>query len=113
MPAISSNQDLISHYRSYISSINSLPNSTLNPYLADQINHNDRLLSPEEYHKLIIPGSIFRIVDVLASVEDRRIGARLEIELGDGSGRVVREHVFYKLGEGWGIERVWSMVEGL
>ncbi|KAK6908773.1 hypothetical protein I204_01943 [Kwoniella mangroviensis CBS 8886] len=117
MPSITSDSDLEKHYRSYIDAINtitSLPSSVLNPYLGENnINHNDRGLSSEQYHQLIIPKSVFKIEDVVASVEDKRVASRLEIVLGDGTGRVVKEHVFYLYDEDWRIVRVWSMVEGL
>ncbi|WWC92968.1 uncharacterized protein L201_007931 [Kwoniella dendrophila CBS 6074] len=102
---------LENHYRSYIKAINSLPSSTLDPYLAETINHNDKQLSKLEYHDLIIPKSIFKILDIVTDLEKRKISARLDITLGNG--KKVKENVFYQFNEGWEIERVWSMVEFL
>ncbi|WWD16655.1 hypothetical protein CI109_101085 [Kwoniella shandongensis] len=109
------NTDLENHYRAYIGTINALPQSTLNPYLAPTIIHNDRNLTPEEYHKLVVNGAVFTVDSVIADVQKKKVAARLSIEWSNDKGgkTEVKEHVFYQLNEDWQIEQVWSMVEYL
>jgi predicted ester cyclase len=111
MSSINTPSDLESHYREYISAINKLPATSLRPYLADTIVHNDKSLSPEQYHELIILKSVFTIDGLVADPAKRDISARLYIELPDG--RKVKEFVFYHFNSDWRIERVWSMLEFL
>ncbi|WRT69536.1 uncharacterized protein IL334_006523 [Kwoniella shivajii] len=101
--------DLSAHYGNYIATINSLPSTKLDPYLANSVNHNDRTLSREEYTKLIIPGSTFTIIDTVVDVNKKQIAAKLDITLEDK--KKVKEIVVYALDDEWRIERVWSVVE--
>ncbi|WWC73535.1 uncharacterized protein I206_107507 [Kwoniella pini CBS 10737] len=109
---INSSEDLENHYKEYISTINKLPNSSLDLYLSNSINHNDKLLNKKEYHQLIIPNSNFKIMEIISDLDKRIIASRLDITLGN-NGKKVKEIVFYKLNDYWEIERVWSIVEFL
>jgi predicted ester cyclase len=109
MSSINTSSDLESHYREYISAINRHSAGSLNPYLADTIVHNDKSLSPEQYHELIIVKSVFAIDGLIADSAKRDVSARLHIQLPDG--RKVKEFVFYHFNQDWRIERVWSMLE--
>ncbi|KAJ7830422.1 hypothetical protein B0H14DRAFT_2807493 [Mycena olivaceomarginata] len=73
---MASHADLQTFYRTYIEAINALPTSTLDPFLAPQIIHNDKRLSPSEYRALILDQSTFSIEDLVVDEHAKRIAAR-------------------------------------
>ena len=150
-PAFASDQALKKHYQDYIRTINlysaqlasstaehrsqskddddrseSNDNRPLDRFLSHNPVHNDKTLSKEGYHALILPGSVFHIERLVGDAKESSIGARLKIEIrdwdgeeeeGDGRWRMsmkeVKENVFYELDQMGRIVQVWSMVEGL
>ncbi|KAJ7705325.1 hypothetical protein B0H17DRAFT_1126179 [Mycena rosella] len=93
---MASQADLQTFYRTYIEAINALPTSTLDPFLAPEIIHNDKRLSATEYRALILDQSTFTIEDLVLDEHTKRIAARLSIEVGLGARRI-KENVFYSL----------------
>lgn len=160
-PHLKTNTDLRAHYRAYIHTINNYAQSfktfshnpqssaqptqstqPLDPFLSSITQHNSKPLTRAEYHALILPGSIFEIVNLVVQIgEDHRpvtaaarpgTGAGEKPQLGEETdtagaelqvaarlrieledGRVVREHVFYGFDREGKIVWVESMVEGL
>jgi predicted ester cyclase len=95
-------------YAAYIDVLNRAAWSELPEYLQVPVIHNDHILDIDGYKALIPPNTHFTIASTVGSVEQREIAVRLKITVDE---KRIREHVFYRYGEDWKVEEVWSIWE--